>query len=149
LDFSSYLYFFFSFINIITPTGIDKAYTTVIIPNVNQGCVIINDANNATINIIGINIYVGTFIFLVEIVGIRLTIKKETIQSNIAQKVLDDFVDPATVLTKVYPVCQNGQCDNCNIACDYKAVENFYTKLVELELSNTPGTADLAKILNM
>ena len=68
---------------------------------------------------------------------------------NIAQKVLNDFVDPATVLTKVYPVCQNGQCDNCNIACDYKAVEDFYIKLVELELSNTPGTADLAKILNM
>ena len=66
---------------------------------------------------------------------------------HIAQKVLDDFVDPATVLTKVYPVCQNGQCDKCSVACDYKAVEDFFIKLAELELANTPGTANLATIL--
>ena len=41
---------------------------------------------SATNNIIGINIYVGTLSFFVEKVGIRLTIKKETIQSNVAQK---------------------------------------------------------------
>ena len=67
---------------------------------------------------------------------------------DIAQKVLDDFADPATVLTKVYPVCQNMQCDKCCVACNYKVVEDFYIKLTELDLANTSGTADLVKILS-
>ena len=70
-------------------------------------------------------------------------------QPHIAQKVLEDFAVPATVLAKVYPVCPNMQCDTCTIACDYKAVEDFYIKLAELELANTHGTADLAKIFAM
>ncbi|MBQ1220655.1 MAG: hypothetical protein IIX83_04630, partial [Peptococcaceae bacterium] len=70
-------------------------------------------------------------------------------QPHIAQKVQEDFADPATVLAKVYPVCPNMQCDTCSIACDYKAVEDFYIKLAELELANTHGTADLAKIFAM
>ena len=69
-------------------------------------------------------------------------------KSHIARKVLDDFADPATVLTKIYPACPNMQCDKCSIACDYKAIEGFYMKLAELEIANTPGTTNLANILN-
>lgn len=46
-------------------------------------------ANKATINIMGINIYVGTFIFLVEIVGIRLTIRNETTHIKMLQNILE------------------------------------------------------------
>ena len=84
-----YLYFFFSFKNTHTPTGMEIAYISVIIPNVTQGIVIINEANNATINIIGTNKQVGTLSFFVEKVGIRLTIKNDTTHSNDAQKTCD------------------------------------------------------------
>ena len=68
-------------------------------------------------------------------------------QPHIAQKVLDDFAEPDKVLTKVYPVCQNGKCNKCNIACNYKVIEDFYFKLAKLEQANTPGTVTLANIL--
>ena len=49
----------------------------------------INEANNATANIIGIIMYEGTFMRLVEMVGILLTIKNETKHNSTEQKVCE------------------------------------------------------------
>ena len=58
-------------------------------PKVIQGWLMMKLAKSATINIIGINIKVGTFIFFVEIVGMRLTIRKVTTNIKALQKALE------------------------------------------------------------
>ena len=58
-------------------------------PSVIQGWLMIKLANKATTSIIGINIKVGTFIFLVETVGMRLTIRKATTSIRTLQKVFE------------------------------------------------------------
>lgn len=66
-----------------------KAYSAVMTPSVIQGWLMIKLANKATTSIIGINIKVGTFIFLVETVGMRLTIRKATTSIRTLQKVFE------------------------------------------------------------
>ena len=67
-------------------------------------------------------------------------------QPHIASKVLDDFFDPKTVLSKVYPVCQGLQCEGCHIPCSQKVVEEFYLKLIEIELASGLTTQNLAQL---
>ena len=69
-------------------------------------------------------------------------------QPHIANKVLDDFSDPKTVLSKVYPVCQNLKCEKCLIPCYCKRVEEFYMKLIEFEIESGIGSEKLAELFN-
>jgi ribosomal protein S12 methylthiotransferase accessory factor len=67
-------------------------------------------------------------------------------QPHIANKVLDDFSDPKTVLSKVYPVCRGLQCNKCSAPCSYRSLEDFYTMLANLELESGLGAKALEKL---
>ena len=73
---------------------------------------------------------------------------KKLCQPHIAGKVLDDFSDPKTALSKIYPVCQGMQCEGCRLPCNQKAVEDFYRKLIEMELDSGLTTQNLAKLFH-
>ena len=73
---------------------------------------------------------------------------KKLCQPHIAGKVLDDFSDPKTALSKIYPVCQGMQCEDCRLPCNQKAVEDFYRKLIEMELASGLTTQNLAKLFH-
>lgn len=67
----------------------DRAYSPVMVPKVIQGCESIKWINRATNSIKGKNIYVCTFSFFNEIVGMRLTIKNATVNIKMLQNVFD------------------------------------------------------------
>lgn len=67
---------------------------------------------------------------------------------RIAEKVIDDFSDPAKVLQKVYPVCNHGECASCvhNKECDYENGVAFDDKLIKMQTEKNIRTERLAAL---
>lgn len=67
---------------------------------------------------------------------------------RIAEKVIDDFSDPAKVLQKVYPVCNHGECASCvhNKECDYENGVAFDDKLTKIQAEKNIRTERLAEL---
>lgn len=67
---------------------------------------------------------------------------------RIAEKVIDDFSDPAKVLQKVYPVCNHGECASCahNKECDYENGVALDNKLTQIQAEKNIRTGRLAEL---
>lgn len=66
---------------------------------------------------------------------------------TIVEKVIYDFADPMQALSRIYPLCDGRECDNCESSvCRYKQVRDLYGKLVMLEAQNTQNPEQLRSI---
>lgn len=68
--------------------------------------------------------------------------------AGIAEKVIDDFSDPAKVLQKVYPVCNHGECASCvhRAECDYENRVALDERLTRIQAEKNIRTTRLAEL---
>ena len=64
------------------------------------------------------------------------------------EKVIDDFSDPATILQKVYPICNGMHCDKCTISesCYYPSVREVTRRNYQLMNQYQPSEEEICKI---
>lgn len=63
------------------------------------------------------------------------------------EKVIDDFSDPATILQKVYPICNGMHCDKCTISesCYYPSVREVTRRNYQLMNQYQPTEEEICK----
>lgn len=71
----------------------------------------------------------------------------ERMYPKCCEKVMDDFSDPATILQKVYPVCNGMHCDKCTISesCYYPAIREVTRRNYQLMNQYQPSEEEICK----